>query len=156
MKRYLIKTLLLLVFFTSCSNKKRTDLNIIFDRVDNVVVGTELRMHGYTIGEVTSLKLLDRGVLVGVRVNQKIKIPIGSEFTITSSLIGASTINVEPSATDIFLTQKDTANGIYQTKGLLDDLVSDSLARNKMKQALNKINAGIKEFIEARRDSTKR
>lgn len=155
MKKELITAFFLQIFLISCIKKKNADLNVVFDRVDNIVVGSEVKMNGYTVGKVNGLKLLNNGVLVGIKLTEKIHISSGSEFFISSPLVGASSVNIKPSSTKSYLSNKDTVPGKFEEKGLLDSFISDSANRKKIQDALTKIAEGIKELLEARKDSTR-
>jgi ABC-type transporter Mla subunit MlaD len=141
------------LFFGACLGNKKNKLAIIFDRVDNLEIGSSQKIHGIDIGKVSNLKLIDTGVLVKISLSNKRVIPIGSKFSIINPMIGVTYIDIEPSTSNTFLTPKDTVTGKYGEKGLLDNLVSDSTTRKKMKEAYNKIAEGIKELIEAKKDS---
>jgi ABC-type transporter Mla subunit MlaD len=154
MKGGYLKIFFILAFFTACHRQKKTDLNILFDRVDNIAVGSEVRMHGFTIGEVNRLKMMGNGILVSISFKEKTDIPAGSKFSIYSPLIGSSVIDIKPSTQSIFLTKRDTATGKYDTKGLLDDMFSDSTRKAKANKAVEKIAEGIKELIEAKKDTS--
>jgi hypothetical protein len=59
-----------------------------------------------------------------------------------------------PSDKTVFLTNKDTARGYYLQKALVDGIISDSTKREKIQESLDKIGRGIKELVEASRDTT--
>jgi ABC-type transporter Mla subunit MlaD len=128
-------------------------LNIVFDRVDNLEKGATVKLHGLTIGEVTNLNLLRDSVIVEIKLNQQQKIPTGSTFLIVNSLLGSASIIIEPSGQETFLKQIDTAKGSYETKTILDKFFSDSLNRQKAKDAIDKISVGLKKLNEEGKDS---
>lgn len=130
-KLFLISSLALGLLFSDCSGNRKNRLAILFDRVDNLGVGSEVKIHGITIGKVTHLSLIDNGVLVKIAFRDKREIPVGSKFSIINPMIGVAYIDIEPSMSNTFLTPEDTATGKYGEKGLLDNLISDSTTRKK-------------------------
>ena len=128
----------------------------MFDKVDNLEKGASVKLHGITIGEVTNMDLSGDGVLVDIKLDKEQKIPVGSKFSIINALIGNSSIVVEPSGQKIFLKSSDTIKGNYETKGILDTFFSDSLNRQKAREALDKIITGLNELAQAKKDSAEK
>ena len=153
MKGFVSILLFELIFLAACSQKNKNRLNILFDKVDNLQKGGDVKLHGITIGEVTAMDLLGDSVLVAIKLEKEQKIPIGSKFSITNPLIGSPSITIEPSGQKEFLTQTDTAKGCYETKGVLDTFFSDSLNRQKAKKVIDTINNRLKELIELKKES---
>ncbi|MEO6610832.1 MAG: MCE family protein [Chitinophagaceae bacterium] len=155
-----MKTGALILLFTlctllqACSSQKKENLIIVFDRVDNLNTKSEVKIHGIDVGEVSGLKLIDTGVLVKIRLSEKRQIPAGSTFSIINPMIGASYIDIEPSKEPTFLTVKDTVSGKYNERGLLDNLMTDSVNRKKIQEAVEKIAEGLKELAKSKKDST--
>ena len=74
-----ITSYLIIIFFLSCSyNKNR--LFILFNQVDNLETDSAVFMRGVAVGEVINMKLLDDVVPGEIKLNEKTKIPAGSEF----------------------------------------------------------------------------
>jgi hypothetical protein len=73
-------------------------------------------------------------------------------------------IIVKPSRSTTFLTFKDTCRGQYIPKRTViemihnsiisDSMINDSLKRQKIQRSLDKIGKGIKELVEAAKDTT--
>jgi ABC-type transporter Mla subunit MlaD len=141
--------IVLLVPVASCK-KMQPDFFILFDRTDNISKGSEVKMNGLVIGEVASLKLLDNGVVAGIRLHKKIKISSTSGFSILSPLLGNASISIDPRPSTQYLSTKDTVAGYYVQQKPLDHLFSDTVARKKIQTSLDKIAEGLKELIEAR------
>lgn len=139
---------------TACSHPAKNELTILFDRVDNLKIGGKVSLKGFPVGEVTHLALLGDSVLVNVKLNDTINIPVGSKFIITPSLLENSQINIELSNKTTYLTNQDTVAGSYLKTGVFDNLLSDSAKREKIKIAVDKISEGIKEFVDASGDTT--
>lgn len=153
--RYFILVILTISFF-ACSYDNKSKVTVLFDRVDNIEKGSKVYLKGFPVGEVTHLELLGDSVLADIKLSDTIRIPLDSKFIINPSLIGSAHITIEPSDKTTYLTNKDTASGFYLQKGLLDDMVSDSTRREKIQQSLDKIGQGIKELVEAARDTTQK
>ena len=138
----------------ACSYQKKDNLIIVFDRVDNLNTKSAVKIHGIDVGEVSSLKLIDTGVMVSIKLSGKRQIPAGSTFSIINPMIGAAYIDIEPSKESVFLTANDTMSGKYGERGLLDNLMTDSVSRKKIQEALGKIAEGLRELAKSRNDST--
>lgn len=136
---------------TSCMHK--SNLTILFDRVDGLEVGSKVYNKGIEIGDVTRIDLFGNKVLTEIRLNDKINIPISSAFIINQNLLGTTSINVDYSDKQQFLSSGDTSLGHYQGKKLLDNLVSDSSKRQQIQKSLDKIGEGISELVEAAKDT---
>lgn len=142
-----------LSLIAACGNRQKTDLRILFEEVPGLMIGSEVKMNGFTIGEVVSMKLLDQGILVNIHFSEKIRMPKNSKFLILSPLIGSPTINIEPSIDSDYITEKDTAIGKLNETKPLDYLMSDSTQKKEVLDALNKIADGIKELVELKKDT---
>jgi ABC-type transporter Mla subunit MlaD len=144
---------ILALYFAGCSNNKKPKLTVIFDRVDNLKEGSEVYYKGVPVGEVTEFELFRDSVLVEIKFTNAVKIPANSRFFINPTLVGISNISIEPSAKTTFLTSKDTVTGYYREKGFIDNMISDSAERHRVLQSIEKIGEGIKELVEAARDT---
>ncbi|MGQ0738004.1 MAG: MlaD family protein [Bacteroidota bacterium] len=152
----IILSIALSLFFLACARHKKNKLTIVFDRVDNLQAGSPVKIQGIDIGKVLGLNLIDGGVLVKITLWDNKQIPAGSIFSIVNPMIGsAAYIDIEPSESAVFLSSEDTASGKYGERGLLDNLISDSAKRKKIEEALDKIAEGLKELVNARKDSTR-
>jgi len=153
-KKEIIYAVLLSFLFIGCLPKNSNKLNVVFDNVEKLEKGSPVKLHGITIGEVVAMDLFKDSVLVAINLKKGKRIPVNSKFSILSSLIGLTSINVEPAEAKIFLKHDDTAKGSYITKGLLDTFFEDSSNRQKAREAIEKIAAGLKELAEAKKDSS--
>jgi ABC-type transporter Mla subunit MlaD len=151
--RLIISSILTLSLF-ACSQDDKSKVTVLFDRVDKVEKGGDVFLKGISVGEVTHLELLGDSVLVDIKLADTIKIPVDSKFIIYPSILGSSNITIERSEKTVFLTNRDTARGYYLQRALLDGMISDSTKREKIQQSLDKIGRGIKELVEASRDTS--
>lgn len=145
--------IILIMLVSACTNQYKRKVTIVFDRVDNLEIGSKAYMKGFPVGEVTSLDLASKGVLVDVRLIRDIQIPVNSKFSIDPSLFGSASIVIEPSGETTYLTFKDTSTGQYIHRKLLDHVVSDTGKARKFQQSIDKIGEGIKELLETSRDT---
>lgn len=154
MKKFFVFILIMSLLFTACLQKNKNTMNVVFDNVEKLEIGSPVNLHGINIGEVIALDLFGDSVLVKINLKKGKHIPVCSKFSITSNpLIGIVSISIEPSAEKIFLKKEDTAKGSYITKGLLDSFFEDSINRQKAKEVIEKITTGIKELSESKKDS---
>jgi ABC-type transporter Mla subunit MlaD len=150
--RLIISSVLTISLF-ACSQDDKSKITVLFDRVDKVEKGGDVFLKGISVGEVTRLELFGDSILVDIKLAEKIKIPVDSKFIIYPTILGSSYISIERSDKTVFLTNKDTARGYYLQKALLDGIISDSTKREKIQESLDKIGRGIKELVEASRDT---
>ena len=141
----------LLAFISSCAHKNK--LSALFSRVDGIDAGSEVRIKGKPVGEVTATNFFRDSVLVDMEFKE-MKIPQGSKFFIIAPAVGQSYIEIEPSDDTIFLSGKDVVSGYFSKKGLLEDMIADSARREQIQRSLDKITEGITELIKAAKDST--
>lgn len=137
---------------TSC--KQQTRIAVVFDSVDGLQVGNSVLHKGIEIGKVNHLSMYHDSILVDIVLRDTIKIPAGSTFRLVHELLGVSSIQVDYSNNQPFLSAADTCIGLYEKRNLLDRLVSDSSNDKRIRQALRKIGEGISELTEVAKDST--
>ena len=148
--------LLALTLMYGCGHTNRR-LNILFDNVDGLSIGSEVKCKGLKIGEVVSLEIINRKVLAGIVLTKKTQIPSDSKFFIQSSVLGSTSIEVELSNKSVLLTSKDTVQGTFSRRAILDDLISDSTKKKEIKKSLEKITSGVAEIVEkVARDSVQK
>lgn len=108
-------------FLLSCSSSNNQEdvyyLNIQFNQVDGLTTGAELHLRGKKIGEVTDMVITDGGlkIIVKLKIDNNVKIPKGSVFTIYSAdVTGKRAVNVELADSDNYYTEKDIIEGKNQ------------------------------------------
>jgi ABC-type transporter Mla subunit MlaD len=139
----------------ACSDKNKNRITILFDRVDNIEVGSNVYLKGFLVGEVKHLALADNGVWVDIKLAGETKIPVDSKFLVISSPLGLAHISIEASDKKNYLLSKDTVTGVYNQQGLLDELLADSTNKEKVYRFLDELNERLKEMIKKAKDSTK-
>ena len=147
-------TIFIILFsFHSC-NSKSTRYKVIVDNVEGLETGSNVIYKDRTIGFVTDMDLFNDSVIVYFTLNKGNQIPKGSTFIVQHPTLGISGLYVESSKLRETMTLSDTARGYRDTARFL--FGADTAGARKRKEAFLKIADGIKEFVEATRDSSKR
>ena len=121
----------LFVGFSSMKLKKGDNysLSALFNRIDGIKLGSDIRMSGIKIGTVTKQEL-DNSTFeakVFMLIDSKISIPDDSSAKITTDgLLGGNYISIEPGGSDIYLSNNEE---IFFTQGAVDliGLVGEAL-----------------------------
>jgi phospholipid/cholesterol/gamma-HCH transport system substrate-binding protein len=121
----------LFVGFSSMKLKKGNNYNLsaLFNRIDGITLGSDIRMSGIKIGTVTKQEL-DNSTFeakVFMSIDSKISIPDDSSAKITTDgLLGGNYISIEPGGSDIYLSNNEE---IFFTQGAVDliGLVGEAL-----------------------------
>jgi hypothetical protein len=90
-------------------------LTIAFKEGDDFYKGIKIELKKQKIGYVSSVKIYKEGILLKIKLDDKIKIPVGSQFIMYEALVGNPSIEVLLSDNKIFLSSKDTVQGIFKT-----------------------------------------
>jgi phospholipid/cholesterol/gamma-HCH transport system substrate-binding protein len=117
--------------FSSIKLNKSDNYNIsaLFNRIDGIKIGSDIRMSGIKIGTVSKQELDNTSfeAKVSMSIDSKILIPDDSSAKITSDgLLGGNYISIEPGGSDIFLSNDEE---IFFTQGSVDliGLVGEAL-----------------------------
>jgi phospholipid/cholesterol/gamma-HCH transport system substrate-binding protein len=89
-------------------------------RVDGIAVGTDVKLSGIKVGEVSALTLdpKDYLVIVHMDIHDDVKIPDDSSLMVTSSgLLGSSYLSISPGGSDKMLA---VGGRIRNTQGSVD------------------------------------
>jgi ABC-type transporter Mla subunit MlaD len=122
--------------------------------VEGLKEGADVYYKGIMVGKVTHLDLFNRKIIANIRLQDSIRIPVGSRFIINPSVFGAAHITIEPTSTSAFLSSEDTVKGEYTRQQLYDDIVADTSRRRKVQESVEKIGEGIKGLFEASHKDT--
>ena len=118
-----IFTLVFLLYgFSSMRLNKDSNYNIyaVFNRIDGIKIGSDVRLSGIKIGSVSSQKLdnITYEARVSMAINSNISIPDDSSAKITTDgVLGSNYISIEPGGNDIYL---EDGEGIMFTQGSID------------------------------------
>ena len=105
------------------------NISALFNRIDGIKIGSDIRMSGIKIGTVASQELDNSSfeAKVLMSIDSKILIPEDSSAKITSDgLLGGNYISIEPGGSDIYLLNNEE---IFFTQGSVDliGLVGEAL-----------------------------
>ena len=110
-------------------NSDNYNISALFNRIDGIKIGSDIRMSGIKIGTVANQELDNSSfeAKVLMSIDSKILIPDDSSAKITSDgLLGGNYISIEPGGSDIYLLNNEE---IFFTQGSVDliGLVSEAL-----------------------------
>ena len=110
-------------------NSDSYNVSALFNRIDGIKIGSDIRMSGIKIGTVVSQELDNSSfeAKVLMSIDSKILIPDDSSAKITSDgLLGGNYISIEPGGSDIYLLNNED---IFFTQGSVDliGLVGEAL-----------------------------
>ena len=110
-------------------NSDSYNVSALFNRIDGIKIGSDIRMSGIKIGTVVSQELDNSSfeAKVLMSIDTKILIPDDSSAKITSDgLLGGNYISIEPGGSDIYLLNNEE---IFFTQGSVDliGLVGEAL-----------------------------
>ena len=153
--------------------ESRYMFSIMFQEVAGLVAGDKVTVAGLDAGEILSLQLAPRGkVAAEVEIDNDIKIPIDSRFTVASyGLIGSKVISIRPGGSDVFIEPGAVVEGHYE-KGLgdvvhemgkaltgiqdvlkaADEILTDQEGKDLVKEALVNANAASFDLRQATAD----
>ena len=110
-------------------NSDSYNVSALFNRIDGIKIGSDIRMSGIKIGTVVSQELDNSSfeAKVLMSIDSKILIPDDSSAKITSDgLLGGNYISIEPGGSDIYLLNNEE---IFFTQDSVDliGLVGEAL-----------------------------
>lgn len=127
----IISVVFLFFGFSTMKIKNSDNYNVsaLFNRIDGIKIGSDIRMSGIKIGTVVSQELDNSSfeAKVLMSIDSKILIPDDSSAKITSDgLLGGNYISIEPGGSDIYLLNNEE---IFFTQGSVDliGLVGEAL-----------------------------
>lgn len=102
--------------------KPANSYQVEFDDVTSLTVSSPVLLNGYAIGLVNSMELdpENNKIIVTLNLNKGVKIPVGSEFKVDTSLLGSANVLMIPAAnTGEFYTSEDMIKG-SEMVGMMD------------------------------------
>ncbi len=153
MTRLQIHILFLSTLLMISCKSSRNEIVVIFDRVDQLEIGSGVYKGDLEIGKVVKMDLFRNKVLVKIDLKKEIAIPVGSTFIIMPSLWSVAQIKVNYSDNTAVIGKNDTSYGLQSKKLFLDNLIPDSSRQEKLRKSIDKINEGVDELFEAVNDS---
>jgi phospholipid/cholesterol/gamma-HCH transport system substrate-binding protein len=96
------------------------DLTARVQRVDGIALGTDVKLSGIKVGEVSALSLDPKNylVIVHMKIHDEVRVPADSSLMVTSSgLLGSSYLSISPGGSDKMLA---AGGRIRNTQGSVD------------------------------------
>ena len=119
-----------------------TTIHAIFNRIDGLQVGDEVRIAGIKIGQVTGMRLDDQfAATVDMNIETDAVLPIDTSAAIhTEGLFGSKFIMLEAGAEDGLIKAGDTLDQTQDSVVVQDllDLIIGEAKTNQAKAAANK------------------
>ena len=118
------------IYLTDTSIDTEYRFNVLFKSGMGLKPGSEIKMLGQEIGQVSNVEILDNrnGVIVGLSINDQlgILIPNNSIFRIKTSIFGQTHIQIEPGNNSDYITTDELVQGEIETNTYdLDPVVKD-------------------------------
>ena len=109
----------LIIYLTDSSINTEYKFSVLFKNGMGVESGSEVKMLGQKIGQVSNVEILDNrnGVVVELSINDQlgIKIPNSSIFKIKTTLFGQTHVQIEPGSSDTYISKNDVVQGAIDT-----------------------------------------
>ncbi|MDD4776826.1 MAG: MCE family protein [Fermentimonas sp.] len=102
--------------------KKQNQYYAIFGDVSKLLISSPVYVKGYQVGLINNIRMTDSDpiqFLVGINLEEDIRIPQGSYLEYGIDMFGASTVNLVLVSSDQYLQQGDTLSGDKEL-GLMD------------------------------------
>ena len=120
----------LIIYLTDSSINTEYKFSVLFKNGMGVESGSEVKMLGQKIGQVSNVEILDNrnGVVVELSINDQlgIKIPNSSTFKIKTTLFGQTHVQIEPGSSDNYISKNDVVQGAIDTDTYdIDPVVKD-------------------------------
>ena len=143
------------------SGKNR--LYMIVDNVEGLRAKDAIVMKGMNVGQVKDISFLEDGsarIIVLMKVDKKIKIPVGSLAKISKiDLLGSRVVEILPHSSDIYLNDRDTLifckrSGLMQEESVeplrqkTEEMLESFDTLVQMTELLAEYNTGLLEAVE--------
>lgn len=127
----------------------------VFKDIGALAKSNEVKINGYVIGKVYTLKALDKdisGTVAVINLSQEVNIPVNSQAYISTPLVGGSIIVIERGDSKEYLKPGDTLQ-TRKDAGILDDVkaqMNPTLIKLRgTLDSLNDVFASIKQMLNA-------
>jgi len=123
-------------------SKANTEIYAVFQKVDGLNIANPATINGLQIGKIYEMHEKNRnldGIVVTINLIKDIDIPKNSYATVSSDLLGASSINITLGDSKEFMKNGDTLRTQY-TAGLMEGL------KASISPALNSVNGTVKSL----------
>ncbi len=159
-----------ILYLTDSSINTEYKFSVLFKNSMGVESGSEVKMLGQKIGQVSNVEILDNrnGIVVELSINDQlgIKIPNNSTFRIKTSLFGQTHVEIEPGInSDNYISKNDVVQGAIDTETYdIDPVVKDlsafsrqlsSTLTDKEVKAIQSIIANADSLVDETKKSLK-
>lgn len=123
-------------------SKAKTEIYAVFDKVDGLNVANPVTINGLQIGKVYEMHEKDKaltGIVVTINLTKDVDIPKGSYASISSDLLGATTLTITKSDGKELMQNGDTLL-TQNTAGLIEGL------KASLNPALVNVNGAVKSL----------
>ena len=118
-------------------------INIVYDQVNGLKAGNEVRFAGVTVGTVKDLEVVGNKIKVICKIDKDVKIPEDSKFSLgVDGVMGAKFVTIDPPA-DTFNSQMCVADQEVQgtpAQGLDEFMASSSKVLEKVEAIADAFN----------------
>lgn len=129
---------------------ERYAVSVVFPEVGGLSAGDKVTVAGLDAGEVMTLGLDEGHVLVDVKIDPNIRIPVDSRVSVSSyGLIGAKAVSFRPGTSDEYLRPGAKVIGVYE-KGLGDVVAEMGEALIEIRQVLHAADQALSD-VEGKR-----
>jgi phospholipid/cholesterol/gamma-HCH transport system substrate-binding protein len=129
---------------------ERYEVSVVFPEVGGLAPGDKVTVAGLESGEVISLGLDQGIVLVNIKIEPSIKIPVDSRASVSSyGLIGAKSVAFRPGKSGEYLQPGAKIIGVYE-KGLGDVVAEMGEALTEIRHVLHAADEALSD-VEGRR-----
>ena len=107
---------------------------------------SRVKMRGVKIGIIKSMKLTQKGVMLTLLINKKVKIPKGSLVTVAQdNVLGGKYLQIIPSNKNVYYKPKEIISKYLKTASMADVMNNINSAVNDIKILINKLNKTLDE-----------
>ncbi len=123
-------------------SKAKTEIYAVFKKVDGLNVANPVTINGLQIGKVYEMHEKNRnldGIIVTINLLKDIDIPVNSFATVSSDLLGASSINITLGDSKSYMQNGDTLL-TQNSSGFIDGI------KASLNPALNSVNGAVQSL----------
>ena len=105
---------------------------------------SRVKMRGVKIGIIKNMKLTQKGVMLTLLINKKVKIPKGSLVTVAQdNVLGGKYLQIIPSNKNVYYKPKEIISKYLKTASMADVMNNINSAVNDIKVLINKLNTTL-------------
>lgn len=121
------------------------EIQVAYSRVDGLREGAPVRFAGVNVGKVSFIQLEPTGVLVGVRIERDLPIPVDSRFVIANAgVLGDKHVEIYPGQTSQHIEENSRVSGVDPV--VLDNILVEI---ETTLRGLNQVVHGFSEIADS-------